>query len=422
METETSPWRSAGYRRLWTAASASLMGTQVTVLALPLTAIAVLGCTPAQVALLAAAGTAPLLLVGLPAGAWVDRLPRRLLMVWADVIRFALLASIPVAFWLHCLTAAQLYVVAFAVGAVGVFFDVASLTVLPELVDPRSITAANAHLEGARATAQTVGPALGGLLVQAFVAPVALALDAVTYLASALLLRSLPPLPPPAAETERRGLFRTIGDGLAFCFTHPYIRPLAAAGAWINFWTEALLAVFLSHAVTDLGMAPAVIGLVLGGASLGYLTGSLIVPAVNRRIGVGPAIILGVVLQLGFGIAALAPASAPLPWVLAGFGLHAIGISMWNVNAVSLRQATTPRPMLARMNATNRFLLWGTMPLGASAGALLAAGFGMDTAVVIAGIAVPLCALPLLFSRLTEVRRMPAPSPGSPERSAQPTP
>lgn len=420
MDADPSPWRSAGYRRLWTAASASLMGTQVTVLALPLTAIAVLGSSPAEVALLAAAGTAPLLLVGLPAGAWVDRFPRRLLMVWADLIRFALLASIPLAFWLHCLTLAQLYAVAFAVGAVGVFFDVASLTVLPELVDPRSITAANSHLEGARATAQTVGPALGGLLVQAFAAPVALALDAATYLASALLLRGLPPLPPPAQGSERRGLFRTIGDGLAFCFTHPYIRPLAAAGAWINFWTEALLAVFLSHAVTDLGLTPAVIGLVLGCASVGYLAGSLIVPAVNRRLGVGSTIILGVALQLGFGVAALAPATTPLPWVLAGFGLHAIGISMWNVNAVSLRQATTPRPMLARMNATNRFLLWGTMPLGASAGAVLASCFGMNVAVVVAGFAVPLCAVPLLFSRLTEVQRMPAPATDPTGPSVQP--
>lgn len=404
---DPSVWRSAPFRRLWGSVGVSLLGSEITVLAMPLAAVAVLHASAGQVALLAAAGTAPFLLLGLPAGAWIDRWPRRALMVRCDWARAVLLASVPVAAVLGGLTLTHLFVVTFLSGALGVFFDVAALSVLPALVGRPELARANGALEAARAGAQTSGPAIGGVLVQAVGAPLALLADAVSFAGSALLLRGLPPLTAPPRPAEKVPLRRQIGEGLAFCLRDRVIRALAGGGAWLNFWQHALLAVFVPYAVRVLHLSPGAIGLVLAVSNLGYLLGSVLAPRLNRLIGVGPAIVVGVVLHAGLLAVPLAPAGAALPWLIAGFTVQALGVAVWNVDAVSLRQASTPEHLLARMNATNRFLLWGAMPLGAAAGGLLATTAGLHAAVLVAGLAVPVVALPLAGSALRRVRVLP---------------
>ncbi|MGV9254099.1 MFS transporter [Streptomyces sp. NPDC003697] len=414
-------WSDSGFRALWAASGVSLIGTQVSVLALPLTALIALHASAFEVALLTAAGTAPFLLLGLPAGAWADRWPRRTLMVACDLGRAVLLASLPAAQLAGALTLAQLYLVALGVGVLSVFFDIASLSVLPSLVGGDRIAPANARLETVRAASQTSGPAIGGTLVQLLTAPFALALDALSYLASALLLRGLPPLPAPAAPERPAGTLTRIGEGLRFCLNHPYIRPLAIGAAWLNFWTEALLAVFLTYAVRELHLSAARVGTVLALAGLGYLAGSLLAPRLNARMGVGPAIVLGAALNGGFLLAACAPRTGTTAWLVIGFTVTATGVSVWNVNAVSLRQATTPDGFLARMNAANRFLIWGTMPLGAAAGGLLADRLGLHDTVVVCALAAPACALPVLLSPVRKVRTMPQPTaPAATAPSAEP--
>ncbi|NJC73884.1 MFS transporter [Planosporangium thailandense] len=418
METPDSTERRT-LRRLWGSVGVSLIGTQVTTLALPLTALAALHASAGQVAALAATGTAPFLLLGLPAGAIVDRCRPRRLMVSADLIRAALLISVPLAFAAGVLTLPHLYVVAAGIGALSVPFDVASLSVLPALVRPGRIAAANVRLEATRAIAETGGPALGGALVQAITAPVALVVDAVSYLLSALLLHGLPALPPAAPAGAREPLVAQIRAGIRFCLTHRYIRPLAMAAAWMNFWTQALLAVFITYAVRHLHLPAAAVGVVLGVANLGYLGGSLLTPWLNRRIGLGLTIALGVLLHGAYFGAALAPRTHPLPWLIGGFLVAAAGQGIWNVDAVSLRQTTTPAPMLARMNATNRFLIWGTMPLGAGAGGLLAAGIGLHATVAVAGAAIPFGTLAVLLSAVRPLRTMPAaPAEAAPDEAA----
>jgi MFS family permease len=399
-------WRG-GFGRIWGSIAVSLMGTQVSLLALPLTALAALDASPRQVALLAAAGTAPFLLFGLPAGAWVDRWSRRTLMVTTDVLRGLLLASVPVAWLLGILTAGQLYGVAFGVGSLSVLFDVASLTVLPALVPRGQIAVANARLEAARAVAQTSGPGLGGVLVQVMTAPLAVTADALSYLASAVLLRGLPRTPAPTRPGDREPLLRQVTAGLAFCLRHRYIRPLALGAAWMNLWVEAFLAILVTYAVRDLGLSAATTGVVLAGSNVGYLVGSLVVPRLNRRWGVGRSIALGAALQVGFMVATCARSGLPVLWLTLGLAISAAGTGIWNVNAVSLRQATTPSPMLARMNASNRFLIWGTMPLGAALGAWLAGWIGLADTAVLAAVAAPLSALPVVFSAVRGVRTMP---------------
>jgi MFS family permease len=359
------------------------------------------------VALLAAAGTAPFLLFGLPAGAWVDRWSRRGVMVTTDVVRGLLLGSVPLAWALGILSLAQLYAVAFGIGTLSVFFDVASLSVLPALVPRRQIAAANGRLEAARAVAQTSGPGLGGVLVQLLTAPLAVVVDAVSYLASAFLLRGLPHVPPPARPAVRERLVEQVTAGLRFCLAHRYIRPLAVGAAWMNFWVEALLAVLVTYAVRDLDLSAATVGLVLAGSNVGYLLGSMLVPRLNSVLGVGRSIVLGAALQAGFVVAALASTGLPALWLTLGLSVSAAGTGIWNVDAVSLRQATTPAPMLARMNASNRFLIWGTMPLGAAAGAALADALGLQSTVLLCALLAPTSALPVLFSSVRRVRTMP---------------
>jgi MFS family permease len=420
-DARESVWHSPGFRRLWGSVGVSLLGSEITVLALPLAAVAVLDASAGQVALLAAAGTAPFLLLGLPAGAWVDRWSRRVLMVRCDWLRAVLLGSVPLAWALGALTLAHLFAVAFAVGALSVFFDIAALSVLPALVPRPQLAAANGSLEAARAVAQTSGPALGGVFVQVASAPLALLADAVSFVASALLLRGLPPLAAPPRPADRVPLRGQIAEGLAFCLRHPVIRGLVLGGAWLNFWGHALLAVFIPYAVRDLGLSAAVIGVVLASANVGYLLGSLLAPRLNTRLGVGPVVLVGVLLHGGLLAVALAPAAVPLPWLIAGFGVQSLGVSLWNVNAVSLRQASTPEPLLARMNATSRFLLWGTMPLGSAAGGLLATVAGLPTAVLVAAIAVPLVVVWLAWSPLRRVRVLPVESESTAAPEVHPT-
>jgi len=328
-------------------------------------------------------------------------------MVPTDLARAVLLAAVPVAFALHALTMMQLYAAAFAVGVCGVFFDVAALSVLPAIVPPARIAAANSLVEVVRAGAQTSGPALGGLLVHALTAPFAVLADAISYLLSAGLLRRLPDQRVSGASPFRGPLWREVRAGVRFCLRHPYIRLLAGGAAWINFWVEALMAVFLTYAVRDLHLSAAAIGVVLAVSNVGYLLGSLLVPRLNARIGVGPAIVVGVALNAGLVLVAAAPRTQPLPWLVAGFTVFAAGSALWNVNAVSLRQASTDLAMMARMNASNRFLIWGTMPLGAAAGGVLASVLGLGSAMLVAAVALPLVAVPLLRTGLMAVVDMP---------------
>ena len=405
-------WRG-GFGRVWGSVAVSMVGTQVSMLALPLTALVVLHASATQVGLIAAAGTAPFLLLGLPAGVWVDRWSRRTLMVVTDLGRAVLATSVPAAYLLDALTLPHLYVVAFGMGALSVLFDVASLTVLPALVPQQQIAAANGRLEAARAVAQTSGPGLGGVLVQLLTAPLAVAVDGASYVASALLLRRLPALPPPPAPPTRERLVRQVTTGLRFCLTHRYIRPLALGAAWLNFWMEALLAVLITYAVRDLDLGAATVGAALAGSNVGYLLGSTLAPRLNTRLGVGPTIAVGAVLHVGFVGVALAPDTHAVVWLTLGLAVSAVGSAIWNVDAVSLRQATTPAPMLARMNASNRFLIWGTMPLGAAAGAGLAGVLGLHGTIWLAALMAPASAVPVLLSAVRGVRVMPQAGPSS---------
>ncbi|MFG2864004.1 MFS transporter [Streptomyces sioyaensis] len=408
----SGPLRIRDFRLLLAGAAAGQLGAQVTLVALPLVAVLQLNAPAFQVGLLTAAETAAFLLVGLPAGAWVDRMRKLPLMIRADVVRAVAMASIPLAGVAGVLTMAQLYLVALVTGVATVFFDVAHQSYLPQLLPKDQLVSGNGALETVRSTAQVAGPGLGGGLVQLLGAALAIAADAAGYALSALFLWAIRrpedrPRPVPGAS-----LRKDIGEGLRFVFGHSLLRVIAFTTGLGNFFTATLMATQSVFLVRVLGLAPGVVGLVLSASALGGLAGALCAGRLAARLGQARLIWLSALVTGPFAVLwPLSGRGAGAVLFAIGSGVVFFGAVVYNVAQVSFRQALCPPRLLGRMNATLRFLMWGTLPLGALAGGALADAFGARTALAwcAAGfLAVP---LPLLLSPLRRMRDLPATGP-----------
>ncbi|MER5969753.1 MFS transporter [Streptomyces sp. NPDC002055] len=406
------PLRMRDFRLLLAGATAGQVGAQVTLVALPLVAVLELHASAFQVGLLTAAETAAFLLVGLPAGAWVDRMRKLPLLIRADVVRAVAMAGIPVAAALDVLTMAQLYVVALITGVATVFFDVAHQSYLPRLLPQEQLVAGNGALETVRSSAQIAGPGLGGGLVQLVGAHLAIVADAVGYAVSALFLlgiRRPEPAPEPAPDASLR---REIGEGLRFVLGRPLLRVIAATTGLGNFFTALLMAVQTVFLVRVLGLSPAAIGLMLSAAAVGGLAGALAAGPLARALGQARIIWLSSLVTGPFALLwPLAGSGAAAALFAVGSGVVFFGAVVYNVAQVSFRQTLCPPRLLGRMNATMRFLVWGTLPLGALVGGAVADAAGPRAAVWVCAVGFLLVPLPLLFSPLRRMRDLPAPVP-----------
>ena len=411
--------RHPDFVRLWTAETISQFGTQVSALAIPFVAIEILDASTFEVALLNVVDFLPFLLIGLPAGVWVDRLRRRPVMIAGDLGRALALATIPAAFVLGVLTVVQLYVVGFTVGVLTVFFDVAYQSYLPSVVARDQLQEGNAKLEISRAGAQVVGPGLAGVLIGLLRAPMAVALDALSFVGSALFLFLIRrPEPPPDRHHEdgqpRPGMRREMAEGLRYVLGHAYLKNIAACTAIANLFGTAAGAVILVYLVRELGMTAQGIGLAFSIGATGALLGALVANQVSSRLGVGRTIIAFAAIS-GPALLplALAPVGTPTPVLVALVALFGFvgGLSMvvYNVAQVSLRQAVTPTHMQGRMNATMRWFVWGTIPIGALLGGVLGSVLGVREAVLIGALGEIVAVLPVLFSPVRRIREMPAP-------------
>ena len=361
-------WHNGDFLLLWGAQSVSELGSQVTGLALPLAAIFVVHASTFEVAALNVVDFLPFALFSLPAGVWVDRLRRRPLMIAADWGRAAALGSIPVVYAFGGLTIGQLFAVGFVAGTLTVFFDVSYQTILPTLVERAQLGDANSKLEVTNSSAQLAGPGLAGVLVGAITAPYAIAADAASFVASALLLgtiRRVEELPEKVAGAQRR--MRTeIAEGLRFVVGNPILRSMMLWVATNNFFTTMMdRRILLVFAVRDLHLHAATIGLMLSLANVGTLLGALTATRLARRLGdrVGddPA-------RRRSGIGNLL-----IPFARDGYAIAFIVVARLvfaycavaaNVNGISLYQTITPDRMLGRANASRRFVVWGVIPIG----------------------------------------------------------
>ncbi|MFC7583342.1 MFS transporter [Nonomuraea antimicrobica] len=400
--------RDHDFRGLFLADSASQVGSQLLLLALPLVAVSALHASEFEVGLLAACQTLAFVVIGLPAGAIVDRLRKRAVMMVSDWARALALASVPVAWWLDVLTIHQLYAVALVLGVFTVFFDSAYLSYLPHLVGRERLVEGNSVLEGVRTVAQLGGPSVGGYLVQFLTAPFALVVTVLGYAWSGLCLAGIRKR---EERQERRGahLGKEIGEGVRFVLGHPLLRCIVACAATANLFASMAQPPILLLLARELGLAAGTIGLLLAAGGLGGMIGALVNRRVVARFGQGPTIWLTVGLT--------APLMFLVPWVEADWRLglfvvfelcFAAGAVVFNITQLSFRQAITPEALLGRMNATFRFLVWGTMPLGGLAGGALGGLIGVRNTLVVAAAGACLAFLWVFASPLRTMRELPA--------------
>jgi Na+/melibiose symporter-like transporter len=415
------------FRQLWIGDTISQVGTQVGGIALPLLAVTVLGASEFEMGLLATFENLAFLLVGLPAGAWVDRMRKRQVLIWGDVVRGLALLTLPVAYVAGVLTFPLVLGVATVVGVATVFFDVAYQSYLPSLVPSSRISEGNAKLQISHSVADVAGPGLGGLLVRAVGAPVVILVDAISFLGSVVFTLRIRHREEPPSRADRRRLHVEIAEGMSFVVRQPLLRRIVATTSISNLFGSIGAALLVLYAVRDLGIGAAGLGLALGIGAIGGLVGAFAAEPVMRWVGEGRLIALSLVLSVPFS--ALVPLadgrSVPVAIAMvavssAGFGVCVV---LYNVTQVSFRQRLCPKPLLGRMNASVRFVIWGTMPIGAFVGGLIGAEYGILTALWVAVVGQAFGLLPVLLSPLVRMRDLPRhldehadPEPGTPGR------
>jgi MFS family permease len=407
--------RHRDFVKLWTAETISVFGTQITLLALPLIAATTLNVTPFEFGLLGAIEFLPFILLSLPAGVWVDRMRRRPIMIVGDVVRAAALLSIPLTFALDGLTIWQLYIVGFINGCATVFFDVAYQSYLPAVVDRDQIIDGNSKLETSRSAAFIVGPGIAGFLIGAISAPFAIIVDSASFVVSALFLGVIRKREPkPERQVDEHGneasMRSEIAAGLRYVLGHRYLRAIAATTGTSNFFSNILFAVLLLYLVRQLDFTPAVIGLAFSIGAVGFLIGAVLSARIGNQFGVGPTIVASAFV---FGpatlLVAVAPADLAFAFIAASIFINSLGGAVYNINQVSLRQAITPGSMQGRMNATMRFIVWGTIPIGGIVGGFLGGTIGLQATIWVAAIGGVFVFLPVLLSPVRSIGEMPEP-------------
>jgi MFS family permease len=399
--------------KMWTGQTISQFGSSISQLALPIIAIKLLHASPFAVAALGTVEFLPFLLFTLPAGVWVDRLPRRAVLIVGDVGRGLLLMSVPIVYLAGHLSMAQLFAVGFTTGTLTVFFDVAYQSYLPALVDRELLTDGNSKLEVTRSAGQFAGPAVAGQLIQQLTAPYAVVWDSVSFFISGTFLVAIRKKEPPLEKKEdgrRAGMRHELWEGLLYVVKHPYLRPQAISTGTSNFFSNVAFSILLVFAVRTLHMSTGLIGIVFAVGNLGWLAGAAGAPRMQRWLGVGGATILGAALSgPATLLVALTPVSFPVPFLVAGSILGGFGAVVYNIQQLSLRQAITPERMQGRMNSVMRFLVWGPIPVGALVGGAIATSFGLRTALFVGAVGGFTTTIPLILSPIRKLKTMPEP-------------
>jgi MFS family permease len=391
------------FRDYWTGQTISLFGDQIALLAIPLLAVLTLDADAQQMGLLGAVELAPNLFFAFAFGAWADRrASRRAILIGADLGRAAVLLGIPLAALFGVLTMPVLYVAAFATGTLGTLFMVSEQTVFTSLVKPADYVEANSLLIGSRSVSIVGGKTLGGLLVAALTAPVAVAVDAVTFLFSALFVRRAEVPEPPAAPPDS-----DLAAGIRFIRCTPLLQASLLGTATFNIFNTAFWALLVLFATRELGLGSGAIGIALGVGAIGSILGTVWARRLNARIGLGKALIFSFVMApLPLLLVPLAPGPASVNWVLltvAEFG-SGVGVMILEVGLASVQAAVIPDGLRSRVWGAILFVNWGVRPLGALGGGLLAGAIGLRSTMWIAAIGGMAGVLWLLPSRMSKVR------------------
>ena len=404
-------WRSPDFLLFWGGETVSLLGTQFTLLALPLTAVLLLGATPAQMGLLTVAEFAPFLIFTLLAGVWLDRVRRRPMLIASNLGRGLLVASVPVAAFAGWLSVEYLYVVLFLSGALAVIFELAYQSFLPTLLKREELVEGNSKLFATASAAEVGGPGLAGVLIGSISAPFVLLIDALSFLvAGAAMWRVRKPEPLPVPVAQRWSIKREIVEGMRATFRNAYLRAFAAEATTYNFFNQVFVTLFVLYASKELKLGPEMLGLIFAGGSMGALAGAMFAKSVAGRLGLGHTILAGA------STSCFAPLLVPLSvfaWdyaavVLVGaYFLIGLGISVTNVHVFSIRQALMPENMRGRMIASYRFITWGAIPVGAALSGLLAEWVGLWPTLLAGACGLTTAWLWFVFSPVRKLKEMP---------------
>ncbi len=403
--------RNPDFTKLWIGQSISLIGSQVTMLALPIAAAVTLNATPLQMGVLSAVGSAPALLFGLLAGVWVDRNKRRPILIGADLGRALVLGIIPVSALLGMLKVEVLYVVGFLAGTFGLFFNVAYRSYLPGLVGRQQLVKANSQLELSNSVSEIIGPGAAGGLVQLIGAPLAIAVDAFSFLVSAFSIRLIR-APEPSIKPAEDGtnLASEIKEGLHLVFGERRLRALAGCIGSLGLFNAVLEAVLILYLTRQLGLTAGWLGVIFAGGSVGFLLGALLADRLTRRLGLGRSLILGVLVTSASDLLVPLAGGIDTLWVLVGVLVVAqfffgIGLTIFQIGQVSLRQSLTPDHLQGRMNATLSMLAWGIAPLGGLLGGVLGQELGLRPTLVLAAAGEMLAVFWLVFSPVRTIQQ-----------------
>jgi MFS family permease len=414
-------WHNGDFLRFWFGETISLYGSQVTNLALPMTAVLVFDASPEQVGLLRFLQLVPYLCLALVFGAWVDRRRRRPVLIAANVARMILIGLIPLLYALHALSMPLLLILACAIGVASVAFDVSWMSFVPTVVkDPKHYVEANQKLAVTSSSADVAGPGIAGVLISALSAPTALVVDAISYLASlATLILVRSPEPEPPAAAGKRHIPAEVRDGLSFVFRHPILRPLALLAPFCNFSLVIVWTMFLLYAARDEKLSPWLIGVVFSASSIGGLIGGLISKAVIKRYPLGlvyafsmSAIFAAPLLLIVAGV----PRPAQVTIFIVSFFLSYFGLGIAGVVMISLRQTCTPQSLMGRMNAAFRTMLFGGGALGGLCGGLIAQALGLREGLIVVAIGSACVVIGLVISPVSRLRALPPPA-AEPERA-----
>jgi MFS family permease len=383
-------------------------GGQITALALPTVAILSLNAGPFEMGLLGALNTIAYPILGLFVGVLADRWRRRPMMVWANIGQVLALGSIPLAFMFRMLSLNQLFAVALVMSVTTVFFVIAYQSYLPTLVDREDLVEGNAKLETSSSASLVFGPALGGLLIQVVGAAQSIIFDAISTLVAALAIQSIKQ-PEVTTSDTKRAFFKELRAGAEVIFVNPILRTLTAASATLNLGRSMFYAVFFLFIYDQLKITPGTAGLVLGIGSTGFLIGALGAPKIVKKLGLGVTLALALFISgTGLLMVPITMYGLAAPTLAALWMLSNVGMPLYNINQVSLRQAITSNQVQGRMNATMRTITWSTWPVGALAGGILGAILGLPLTIMIAGLITTIPALFIIGSPVVKLSKIPS--------------
>src|SRR5712692_1475199 len=421
--------RHSNFLMLWASETISQFGTQFSGLGIPFTAV-LLNATALQYGILFGTAQLAFPLFALFIGVYVDRHRRRLIMVSANLGRGLLLGLIPLAFFtgtLNQLGMPLLYTVSFLVGVLTVFFDVSYQAMLPSIVDRNQLVEGNRRLEASRSTAQVVGPSIAGIVVQIITAPLAIAIDALSYLGSASFLTRI--RSEETVQPSTRSVWHDLREGLQVVLKDGRLRSIAGSTATFNFFSNALFAAAFLYLVQQLKFSPGLFGLIFSLGSTGAFVGIFLSSRLAKRLGVGPVIVISALIG-GLGTTPYLIANPSLSFsilkvelpftgtfqldmngllLMLGSFVTSIGVVVYNVNQVSLRQAMVPLRLQGRMNASMRWIVWGTIPAGSFAGGILGTILGLRPAIAIAVVGGSVAFLWVLLSPVRSLKTVPEP-------------